>query len=205
MKQHFKSPRYINLFFYTAILLIAFLLKTFFSRATPDDLNFILYPTTSAVNAITGNSFEFISGTGYVMEGTLVVINKTCSGGNFFIIAFSMAAFMGVAAFSHFRDKAILLVGSLLSSFILTVTVNGFRISLAIFLLNRFPSSNLISSGLSHQLQGVLFYFSFLLGYYLSVKWLLERLSGHNLEKNLLYSILPPFVLSKHPSIGTER
>lgn len=164
-----------NFIFYALTLLIAFFLKAFFSNAATDDLNLILHPTSQVVNAITASSFEYVVGKGYAMEGSSVVINKTCSGINFFIIAFTMAAFMGIAAFENIRGKIWSLILCVGCGFVLTVLVNGFRISAAIFFLERFHSFDFITFPLSHHVQGILFYFSFLVIYFIGVRELIRR------------------------------
>ena len=62
-----------------------------YSTATPDQLRWILAPTTLLVELFSQKSFEFESYTGYMSSDHTFVIAAPCAGVNFLITAFSNA------------------------------------------------------------------------------------------------------------------
>src|SRR5688500_20194448 len=69
------------------LLLCALALKVHYSTASPDDLRWILGPTTVLVELLTGKSFEFESYTGYMSSDRRFVIAAPCAGVNFLLTA----------------------------------------------------------------------------------------------------------------------
>ena len=74
------------------IVLCALALKFYYSTATPDDLLWILAPTTALVELLSGQQFEFESYAGYMSSDHRFVIAVPCAGVNFLITAFVMVA-----------------------------------------------------------------------------------------------------------------
>ncbi|HKY27445.1 MAG TPA: exosortase K [Pyrinomonadaceae bacterium] len=72
------------------ILLCALGLKLYYSTASPNDLRWILAPTTVLVEFITGRQFEFESHAGYLSSDRTYLIAASCAGVNFLITAFLM-------------------------------------------------------------------------------------------------------------------
>ena len=72
------------------ILLCALGLKLYYSTASPNDLRWILAPTTFMVEFITGRQFEFESHAGYLSSDRTYLIAASCAGVNFLITAFLM-------------------------------------------------------------------------------------------------------------------
>src|SRR5215217_267609 len=72
------------------VLLCALALKFYYSTATPDELRWILAPTTVLVGLLSGKSFEFESYAGYMSNDHTFVIAAPCAGVNFLITAFLM-------------------------------------------------------------------------------------------------------------------
>src|ERR1700752_3696118 len=72
------------------VALCALALKYFYSTATPDQLRWILAPTTLLVELVSGKSFAFESYTGYMSSDHTCVIAAPCAGVNFLITAFLM-------------------------------------------------------------------------------------------------------------------
>ena len=89
MKQHLLQ----NGVFYVIALLIAFGLKYHYSRASSEDLAWILRPTAGVVEQISGIHFEKEEGTGYINREHRIIIVPSCAGVNFLIIAFCMTVF----------------------------------------------------------------------------------------------------------------
>ncbi|MEZ4652717.1 MAG: exosortase K [Candidatus Eisenbacteria bacterium] len=63
-------------------------LKFFYSRATPDQLNWMLAPTARLTSWLTGAGFEQEIGRGYLSRELHFEILPACAGVNFAIVAF---------------------------------------------------------------------------------------------------------------------
>src|SRR6478672_6880771 len=73
-----------------AIGLCALALKVHYSVASPDQLRWILAPTTWMVELLSGQSFSFESHAGYMSSDQSFLIAASCAGVNFMIAAFLM-------------------------------------------------------------------------------------------------------------------
>lgn len=135
-----------NIIFYFTGLLILFGLKLFYSRAGSDELTWILTPTTRWVSILSGISFTYISGMGYVNQSLKYVIAPSCSGVRFMIITIAMLIFSFVHRMEipdrelrckfHFPMKKgfFWILGSVVFSYLITIFVNGLRIILAVYI-----------------------------------------------------------------------
>src|ERR1044071_9149306 len=72
------------------VVLCALALKFYCSTATPDELRWILAPTTFLVELLSGRTFSFESYTGYMSSDHRFVIAVSCAGVNFLLTAFLM-------------------------------------------------------------------------------------------------------------------
>jgi exosortase K len=118
------------------IVLASFLavgLKYHYSEAGSEDLVWILRPTASLVEWISGIPFEEEAHTGFVSYARRIVIAPACAGVNFLIIAFCMAAFSSLHRIQRQRVKWLWLTGSLVSAYGLTVFANAVRIMVSIY------------------------------------------------------------------------
>jgi exosortase K len=154
---------------------MALAMKIFFSASTVDQLKFILFPVSLLVEIISGSSFHFVTESGYEMDNSFIVIDKSCSGINFFIISSCMAAYLIIPTMKSHWDKATGIGTSILASFVLTLFVNAFRISTAISFLKYFGKEHVVNSKTGHHVQGIIFYFSFLIIYYLIFNHLIKK------------------------------
>jgi exosortase K len=145
------------------VLLYALGLKAFYSTATPDDLLWILTPTTALVELLSGVSFEFESYAGYMSSDHRFVIAVPCAGVNFLITAFLMLAlrrlwrdrFQPVSWF--FLPLAVLL------AYVATLLANTTRIWFALEMQAQSVWSSWLTGNQLHRLEGIVVYFFFLL------------------------------------------
>ena len=70
----------VNAIFYLAVVLIAFGLKYHYSKAGSDALVWILTPTATLVEQISGIPFEYETGTGFVNSVHRIIIAPSCAG-----------------------------------------------------------------------------------------------------------------------------
>src|SRR5688572_29565404 len=73
----------------TITLLAAFAMKWLHTQSDTQDLVFILYPVQAAVQ-LAFNTYSTFDAAGFHFEELGIVIDKSCSGANFFILSFSL-------------------------------------------------------------------------------------------------------------------
>lgn len=159
-----------NGIFWLLALLVAAGLKYHYSHARSDDLAWILGPTAGLVEHLSGITFEKEAHAGYVSRTQRIIIAPACAGVNFFIIAFCMAVFSGIAAIEPKRLKLLWLCASLLSAYVLTLLVNALRIIFAIYFYDLDIYTEWITPERTHRLEGTLIYFFFLCLFYRIIK-----------------------------------
>src|SRR5581483_7748074 len=80
------TPKWIAQF--VVVLLCAFALKRYYSTASVEQLRWILAPTTTLVESLSGVSFEFEAHAGYLSLERGFLIAAACAGVNFLLTAF---------------------------------------------------------------------------------------------------------------------
>lgn len=138
-------------------------MKRHYSDARPDDLSWILGPTTRLVGVMTNTEFAFVPGEGYVSHARLFIIEKSCAGINFMIAAFGMLVF---ALFRRVRtgfSAAGVLSVSLIASYVAAVVVNTARISIAMWLADHPLAWSRLTAADVHRIEGIAVYFTGLL------------------------------------------
>ncbi len=161
-------------------LVIAWGLKYHYSHSSSDDLVWILAPTAYLVEMTGDMTFEREINTGYVNNEGGIIIAPSCSGVNFMIIAFCLSAFIGLKKIKTTPMQFMWIMVSILSSYIYTLLVNTFRISLSIYSIRTEFLQTWLSGETVHLLEGVMVYFIFLLVY----NNLLNRIIHPDIAKN---------------------
>lgn len=175
-----------NLPFYLVGILVVLGLKYYYSQADCDSLLWILTPTTRWVELLSGISFTYISGTGYVNHSLRLLIAPSCSGVQFMIITIATLVFSFVHRVASPQAQAFgtdgrvvrglgWIAASIVFAWLFTILVNGLRIIIAIYLPLYLDSAGLMGGMLTpdrlHTVIGVVVYFVALLTLY--------RLSGY--------------------------
>ena len=138
-------------------LVIAWGLKYHYSNSSSDDLVWILAPTAYLVQMTGDITFERETGKGYVNSKNNIIIAPSCSGVNFMIIVFCLSVYIGIKKIRRTPIQFLWLVLSIVSSYLYTLIVNTFRISLSIysirteFLQSLFSGETVPSSPLGRQ------------------------------------------------------
>ena len=168
------------------VLLCALALKSYYSTATPDELRWILAPTTALVELLSGRSFAFESYTGYMSSDHTFVIAVPCAGVNFLLTAFLMISlrrlwrerFQGVSW--RFLPIAALI------AYVTTLIANTTRICVALEIQRRGVEVSWLTGNQLHRLEGIVIYFGFLLLLFM----LLERMDAGEPRRLLLFPVL---------------
>ena len=142
--------------FTACALVTAFALKSHYSCASADELRWILAPTTVLVECMSGWSFEFESGSGYISKAHFFLIAPSCSGVNFLMTAFLMLALKWIWTSPSKKVQFLSLPLAAGIAFFTTLIANSVRIYIAMMLHN-------LNSARLHRLEGIVIYFGFLL------------------------------------------
>jgi hypothetical protein len=165
------------------VLLCALALKFYYSSASPDQLRWILAPTTFLVQLISGRSFAFESHAGYLSSDRTFLIAASCAGVNFLITSFLMlslrklwvARSRGPAPdrMDNPPDRPTKLgwrfipwrfiPTSLAFAYLATLVTNAVRISIALQLQRMPVQIGGLTANQIHRFEGIIVYFGFLL------------------------------------------
>jgi exosortase K len=141
------------------VVLCALALKYHYSTATPDQLRWILAPTTLLVEVLSGKSFEFESYTGYMSGDHTFVIAAPCAGVNFFITAFLMLALRSLWRDRFRAGSWTVIPMTAVTAYAATLIANTARICLALSDVE----ISWLTANQQHRLEGIVVYFGFLL------------------------------------------
>lgn len=191
--------------FYLAGILMILGMKFYYRQAGCDSLLWILAPTVWWVEFLSGLSFTYIPGTGYVNHSLYLLIAPSCSGVRFMIITFATLVFSFVhmaalpwkgTVFGYTPGGKDAAEGGPLSmkakaagfgwiavsaalSWLFTIFVNGMRIITAIYLPMYLEDAGFMKGALTqdrlHTMIGVAVYFIALLTIYRLVGGAVQR------------------------------
>ena len=143
------------------VLLAAASVKFYYSNASVNELRWILAPTASLVELITGTRFAFESHAGYMSSDYTFLIAASCAGVNFLITAFLMLALWELwrkreagVSWNYFAAVALIAYGT-------TIVANTTRIAIALQ-LRKTPVEIGLSAAQLHRFEGIVVYFGFL-------------------------------------------
>ena len=149
------------------------LLKFSFTLADNNDLTFLLKPTDKLVGLLTGSQSVYISNSGYIHEHLNIIIDKSCSGFNFWILCFLLFAYLTVKYFDKSLQKILTLPTSLFVAYVLTIFVNTSRIFTSIVVQNYTKGIFLNQQHIIHEAIGVTTNLTFLILAYIIIEKLL--------------------------------
>jgi exosortase K len=115
-----------------AALVVIVLAKTYYRDATAGELSFILAPTAKLVSWISGGSFLYEAGPGWVDPKIGFIIAAPCAGVNFALAAFLALGVGAAPGMVSLRTLAVRLAAAAAIAFVATLVVNTTRIVIAI-------------------------------------------------------------------------
>lgn len=136
-------------------------LKLSYTQATTADLLWLLKPTNVLVAVALGSGSEFRVGEGFVHVGLNIVIDKSCSGFNFWLLCSAVLLLAGLQVGGQ-NGRRWWLLSLPVVAYGLTVLVNAARIITAVSLQRALPELGRRYAWL-HEAEGVLVYLFFLI------------------------------------------
>lgn len=164
-----------NLPYYFAAGGVFVLLKFAFRYADTADLVFLLKPVDSLVGLLAGSySIPHAEG-GYFHESLNIIIDKSCSGFNFWVLSFLLFTYLALKYFDRTLSKILTIPASLAVAYLLTVFVNTSRIFASIVVQRQTQSLLASHQRLIHEAIGIITYLSFLVLAYILIEKLLKN------------------------------
>ncbi|MFV0531837.1 MAG: exosortase K [Flavobacteriales bacterium] len=166
-----------NIPYYVVAVGLFVLLKFGFTFADHNDLIFLLKPTDKLVGFLTGSQSVHLAYEGYYHEKLNILIDKSCSGFNFWVLSFILFTYLTVKYFNKPLHKMLTIPIALVGTYLLTIFVNTSRIFTSIIVQSQ--TKNILSNQqhLIHESVGIITNLSFLiLAYYLIEKLLIKIL-----------------------------
>lgn len=185
---------------YLPAALIAVGLKYHYSRASADELFWILSPTAALTEALDGLTFIEESGTGFVNYKHRVIIAPACAGINFMITAFCTAVLGFLHRLSTSRRQLVFTAASLAGAYGLTILVNAFRILISIELYQADIYGKWLTPATVHRILGIVIYLAALYGFYRTAAFVSRRFGADQSLWKL--NDLLPFVCYLAMTIG---
>ncbi len=180
---------YVKWISYSALMIVAVLLKYHYSTATPQQLRWILSPTAAAVGICQGDSYSWETGEGYVTKDKKTIIAPACAGINFLIIVFCITSFKLLPLSVSRREIIANLLFGMAASYIMTIIVNTVRITTASMLFR--SSYTFLSGSTAHRIHGTLIFISMLFLYELFLRRLMPvKIKGGRKFVLLNYAVI---------------
>ncbi len=155
-----------NIIYYTALFGLFTGFRWAYSVADNNDVYWLVAPTSRLVSWLTGETAVYDSAIGFGYSGLNIVIEKLCSGFNFWLLSASMLIYRGLRHYNRPLQKAFLFPFGAVFCYFLTILANTSRILTAIK-TNTFCPAWQKSYPWLHELQGSIIYLSCLIGLYL--------------------------------------
>lgn len=169
-----------NLSYYLGILLLFLLLKYLYTLSANDHLLFLLTPTNTGVEIVTGSTATYLSTTGFVYHRLPIIIDKSCAGVNFWLLSFTLLTLSTIHFYKSHSHKFLACITLLFISYAATLFVNISRILVAILSLKYKNLHTSLSQEWMHEAQGAFIYLLFLTVLYLSIQYLTAKLTKTN-------------------------
>lgn len=168
------------LIFYLIGIIIFLLAKWWYKTAGNDEIYFLLWPVDHFVQLFSGTPSTYNTIQGFFFSNLNITIDKSCSGFNFWMIAFLVFYYSLVNNAHHLKTQLLTLPISLLLAYISTLIANSARI-LSLLIIEQ--KLQLINQSL-HQGVGAFIYLSFLVIFYLILNYLLNHKANAKLTQS---------------------
>lgn len=165
-----------NIPYYLTAVGLFVLLKFGFTLADNNDLTFLIKPTDKLVGLLTGSHSIYLPENGYFHEHLNIIIDKSCSGFNFWVLCFLLFIYLTTKHFDKTLHKILTIPSALIGAYLLTIFVNSSRIFASIVVQTQTKHIFLNQQHIIHEAIGIITNLSFLiLAYILIEKFLTNK------------------------------
>lgn len=164
-----------NIPYYLTAIGLFISLKFWFTIANTVDLTFLLFPTDKLVGFLTGSSSIYLSNDGYYHDSLDILIDKSCSGFNFWVLGFLIFTYLTVRYFDKPFHKILTIPFVLIGTYLLTIFVNTSRIFVSIIVQNQTKHTFPDQHSIIHEAIGIVINLTFLILAYILVEKFLNH------------------------------
>ena len=162
-----------NIPYYLTAVGLFILLKFGFTHADNNDLTFLIKPTDKLVGLLTGSHSIYLSDSGYFHEHLNIIIDKSCSGFNFWVLCFLIFTYLTVKYSDENLSKILSIPCALIGAYLLTIIVNTSRIFASIVVQYQTKNIFLNQQHIIHEAIGIITNLSFLILVYILIEKIL--------------------------------
>ncbi|HEX2955090.1 MAG TPA: exosortase K [Bacillota bacterium] len=144
---------------YIVTLLLLVLMKRFLKAATLEQMKALLAPVACAVRLFLASPFE-LGPAGYFYPELHIIIGKSCSGANFFLVLFALLVFLYVPTAKGVWRKVLYWGEALILSYFVTLAANASRILMAVSMRSYFAGTGVQDK--FHMILGMVVYLFYL-------------------------------------------
>lgn len=164
---------------YIGICFLIFACMRFvYSYMDTDMVQFLVIPTNKLIEIIIGSKGVYVDEVGYYHSQLDIVINKSCSGYNFWLIGFLMASFVLIK--SQKVNFLLTIACALVASYLFTILANVSRIVGYILLMKgRLPQYIDPNGTWLHQMEGIFVYLSFLILFFFILNYTITKIKDN--------------------------
>lgn len=177
---NYKSPQTLQgkesgqLLFFVAVFASFGLLKWWYQSATVDDLHFLLAPVSRLIIWITGSDVVYLFDEGYLLLTSNVLIDKSCSGFNFWMITAISLLIISWPFIKNRLQTILVFPIAYIIAYLATLLINTSRI-ISILMIQTITQ---IDSPILHRAEGILIYVTGLISVVLMYRWTIEKIAG---------------------------
>lgn len=147
--------------------IIFILAKFWYASAELNDILFLITPTNFFVEIFLGTKSTFQENVGFVFENHQFIINKSCSGFNFWMISFILFTFLTIKNATQRYIILLAIPNALFLAYLLTILANSSRILASVVFQLALLKDSIFSQEVLHEVIGVSTNVTFLILAYL--------------------------------------
>ncbi len=164
-----------NISYYILVGLVFIVLKYWFTTTDTNDLYFLLQPISKFLNVVSGYNAVYSPQSGFHYDDLNIVIDKSCSGFNFWLISFLVFSFVSIKNLHKTSSKLISIPLVFIGSYVFSILVNTSRILISILVQSKTVLIFKDHQGAIHEAIGIVTNLTFLILAYLLMENLLSK------------------------------
>lgn len=170
-----------NIPYYLTGFAIYIVLKFGYTKISVDGLIFLLKPVNKLLSLLIGSHSLYLSNKGYYFEELNILVDKSCSGFNFWLLSFLVFTYLFLKYICNSLYKVLVIPIVLLFTYLFTILVNTSRIYASIIVQSQTKTPFYNYQHLIHESMGIITNLFFLILSYYLIEKLLKRI--HRYEK----------------------
>ncbi len=148
--------------------------KFWYGQADTEALLFLLRPVSWLVHLVSNQPYTFVPEQGFHFPNGNILINSSCSGFNWLLLAYLLGVFAGLQSLRRPFHKMLLIPTILIAAYLLSLIVNSMRILFSIFILEQLAQH----ATWLHLIEGAFVYLSSLILWYFACQYFFKKINS---------------------------